>query len=126
MANRCCRVPPVSSGELNKLITLKSRNLEAPTGNSIDYTELFTVLFQCFSKIETVRGKTTFDSVGQIRVITHKITIRFASNVGSETWVEFNNKNYEIISVENINEDNMWLVLNCFERGDKTIPVNQQ
>lgn len=49
------------------------------------------------------------------KVPTHTITIRYVEGVQVGSLVEWIDRNFEILTIENIDEKNIFLVLNCIE-----------
>ena len=105
-------------GDLRDEIKLQDRNIVPPVYGSPDFDESYTDQSTTWAKIITVSGKTFFDGVNQDVNITHEITIRYDATVtASKTWVEFNNRRIDILSIENWEERNEWMILTCNERG---------
>jgi SPP1 family predicted phage head-tail adaptor len=108
----------VCTGDLNKQITLQNRNITAPIWNSTDFGETFSGDSTVWANIQTVTGKTFFDSVNQRdTTITHEIYIRYDSTVTSETWILYDSRRLDIVAVENLEERNEWLKLTCVDKG---------
>ena len=108
----------VCAGDMNQLITLKTR---AMTGDfdDTDFLELFTNNGDVWAAIQTsASGEVVFDSVGTETLVTHRIYINYIEGLTKEVWVEFNGNNYDILSVENLDERNEFMKLNCVIRGD--------
>lgn len=115
----------ICAGDLNRKITIETREITSPT--SVDYTQTFTTKSNVWSAIKTKSpGVEIFDGVNVKGTATHFFYIRYISNVTFEDMVEHNNKYYRILQVENLNEDNLFQVLICCERGDNTQEANWQ
>ncbi len=113
----------VCIGDLDTVIVLQSRAITPPTTN-VDFAESFTGLATVWARMGTGRGKTSFDD-SEIEVdITHEFTIRFLAGVTSETWVLFENRRFDIIDVEDLEERHEWMILRCALRGINTKAVN--
>jgi SPP1 family predicted phage head-tail adaptor len=108
----------VCAGDMNQLITLKTR---AMTGDfdDVDFLELFTNDGNVWAAIQTTSsGEVIFDSVGTETLVTHKIYINYIEGLTQEVWIEFGGNNYDILSVENLDERNEFMKLNCVIRGN--------
>lgn len=112
-------------GDLDRLITLENRAIQSPR-DGVDYTELFTDKpivdsplspGDVWSMIETVSGKTVFDSTNIERVYSHKFYIRWIPDVTSETWILFDGERYNILSVEDLDARKEFLLLKATARG---------
>ena len=111
----------VCTGDLRDRITLQDRSI-AP--EEIDFTENFSNNIEVWAMIATVRGLESFDGVNVETLVTHNIYIRFLPGVTEETWVLFDDRRFDIVDVENLDERKTFLLLRCKERGQKDIPVN--
>lgn len=108
----------VCAGDLDKQITLQDRAIVAPDWNSPDFDEAFSDAATVWANIQTVTGKTFFDSVNQRdTTITHEILIRYDSTVTSETWISYNSRRFDILAVENLEERDEYLKLTCVDKG---------
>ena len=106
------------AGDLKDDIIIENRSIAAPTAfESVDYDETFSNSIPVKSAINTVRGKTFFDSVGIGVEITHEIGIRFIDGVGAEQWVTYKGDRLDILRVENLDERSKFLRLTCVNRG---------
>jgi len=120
--SRCSRVGSrkrrVCAGDLNKLVTVQNRAIEAPDWNSPDFDEQFSNDSAAWAAIQTVTGKTFFDSVNQRdETMTHEIFIRYDSSVTSESWLLYDSRRFDILAVENLEERNEFLKLTCVDKG---------
>ncbi|MBK2125727.1 phage head closure protein [Fangia hongkongensis] len=110
----------VCIGDLNKYIGLYTRSLTSPLNpsySSVDYDLNFTLIRNVWAAIENVKGIMSLDGVTDEEIPTHNIYIRYRNDITSENWIIFNNKNYKIIRVENLEENNIFLCLVCIETG---------
>lgn len=114
----------VCSGDLKHRITLNTRAITTPTADSVDFGEQFTLEQNVYAMIETANGETVFDQTNIEKVITHKFYIRYISNLTFEDWIVFKGKYYDILTVENLNEENRFMLLNACLRGAVLKPVN--
>lgn len=111
-------------GALRNKIKVYDRNIQEPVDGSVDFTENFTNETTKYAYIETTRGVDIFNGVELIGNASHLFYIRYDSSVTSQSWIEYNEKYFDILQAENIDERNEWLILRCRERGDKTKLAN--
>lgn len=122
---KCIRIKrkkrQICLGDLDSLITLENRNIQAPEFDTVDFDEVFTeAIPDVWAMIETVRGKTFFDGVNTEKDITHLIYIMFDLTVTAETWVKFNDgRRFDILDVENLDERSQFMLLHCQDKGTK-------
>jgi len=109
-------------GDMRDQITLENRAIRP---EEIDFAEDFTTVITVFALIETARGLETFDGANVVNLITHKMWIRFIPGITEETWVLFDDRRFDIMDVESLEERKEFLLLRCKERGQKDIEVNK-
>jgi len=82
----------VDVGSMNSRITINARQIQAPNYTDVNFNEVFTKKLDCWAMIETVNGKTIFDSTNTERILTHKFHIRNVPNVviTAEDWIAYN------------------------------------
>ena len=100
-----------------KTITLQNRDIVPPIFGSSNFDENFSNDQNVQAIIKTVLGKTFFDGVNTETNITHEIRIKYLAGVTAETWILFNSKRFDILSVTNCCEDDRILILTCCEKG---------
>lgn len=110
-------------GDLDTEIVLQDRKIIAPT-TTVDFSENFTEAAIVWAKMDTGRGKTAFDDSEIETDITHEFSIRYLDGITAETWILFENRRFDIIDVEDMEERHEWLVLRCSERGPDSLAVN--
>lgn len=111
-------------GSMKNRIILHVRTLTPPTFEGVDFTEEFKGK-PIWAQVNTVAGKIFFAGVGSDFSLTHEIIIRYDSTVTSETWVELKDRNLKIVSVENLNEEENFMLLKCIDKGDKSLGAAQ-
>lgn len=118
---RCTFVRPkkrkLCIGDLDTLIEIQSRELVVPFFESTDFDLNFTPNFQAWAAIETVNGQVFFDGTNEERRITHNIYIQYNSTVTAESWILLNGRRLDILEVNNLDEQDKWLLLICTDRG---------
>lgn len=108
---------------MDTLVVLQDRAILAPT-TDVDFSESFTENATVWAMINTVRGKTEFDSADVERSLTHEFTIRFIDGITSESWILLEDERYTIIDVEDLEERHEWMVLRCAKLGNTSQAVN--
>lgn len=118
----------VCIGDMNKLIEIQVRSL-VPPSTAFDYDISLTTTEQVFAMIQTatgaISGEAFFDESNVERFVTHMIYIRFRTDVTAETWIKFDDKFYDILNVENLDENNEFLLLKCNVRGSVNKPTTK-
>ena len=118
---RCIRVVKkkreICIGDMRDLIVLQNRAIQPPDFYEVDFTEDFEDTGEVWALVNTVSGRTYFDGVNTETPITHEVFIRYDSTLTAETWIEFNNRRLDILSVENLDERNEFQKLVCNDRG---------
>lgn len=112
----------ICTGDLNRIIKLKDRTLDAPS-TSVDYGHTFTDV-STWAAVETVKGKDIFAGTNMDQLVSHIFYIRYRE-LTSEDWLEYRSQNYDILDVENLEENNAFLALMCNVRGSTEQPVNE-
>ena len=109
-------------GQFNREIELMERVIN-PAG--LVASETFTLIKKTRAKFETVNQSTEFfDGVNLSNSYTHKITIHFTDNITSENWIRIGGILYRILSVENLDNLNRYLIFRAKEKGANTIAAN--
>ncbi len=106
-------------GDMEDLITLENRAIQAPEFDTVDFDEEFTAPNPpVWSLVETVRGKTFFDGVATEEDVTHWIYIEFDSTVTAETWVKLEDgRRLDIVRAEDLDERSDFMLLHSIDRG---------
>jgi len=112
-------------GDLDTEITIDSRDITPPSGYSVDFVETFTGTVVAWALIETVSGKSIFDSTNIERTLTHNIYIRFITGLTAENWIVLKGQRVDIIEVEDYENRSEFMVLKCNDRGDISNPANE-
>lgn len=110
----------VCVGDLEDFGAITVRAITPPAGSSVDFTETFTLKQDTFMLIETKRGEAIFDDVGVEQDVTHHVYIPFIDGVTFQDWLDFENKRFDIIDVEDLDERHEFQLLRCTNRGLNT------
>ena len=57
--------------------------------------------------------------------MTHEIIVRYDETITAESWIEFDDNNLKIVSVEDLDNRHDFLKLRCTNRGDKDLGAAQ-
>lgn len=125
MSKELVRIPrkQVCIGDLKHRIVLHTRTLKEPGFGEVNPTENFGG-DEVWARVKTAAGKVLFNGVTD-EVLTHEIFIRYNPKVTSQTWIEFRDRNFRIVNVEDYNEENEFMRLRCIERGDKSVEATK-
>ena len=123
----CTPIPSDSKrvciGDLSKKIQIQVRSIQPPL-NGVDYGEVFSQTKNVWAMCKTVSGEAIFDDSNIEQTVTHEFYIRYIPNVTFENWILYNNKYYDIVGVENLNESDEYLLLRSRIRGNSNLGVN--
>lgn len=118
------RVPVVKicAGDLRNKIDIQTRSLGGNSIGVVAPSETFTTLFSPWAAIETPNGKSRFLGVDINDQTTHIFIVRYDSTIVNievkNNFILFNSNRMKILRVKNMNEDNIFLAIECTERGD--------
>ena len=107
----------IALGDLSQKIDIQTRTLESNFSPNRDDTNVFTLYKQIWACVNTLNGSAIFDGINWRRHYTHEIFIRYRSDITEEHWVNYKNKRYDIVSVENLDERDDWLRILAIESG---------
>jgi len=110
---------------MDEQILLQDRGIGEPLFGSVDFGEDFTNIATVWAAVETVNGKTFFDSVNTETDITHHFYIRFDASVTAETWITWDSRRFDILKPEDYDGRKEFMKLTCAERGAKTIEATK-
>lgn len=112
-------------GDMRERVELFSRAMTEPVFGTASFTELYTSLGTVWAKVETIIGEERFDDVAPENKPTDTFTIRFRSDVTTETRLLYKGDYYQIIDPNNSDKRNGFLFLKCKNLGDKDFEANQ-
>jgi head-tail adaptor len=116
--------------KLNSRISIYRRGLKSQsiTGSSTSIGfELIATVYGHFKTFNSfTKGTKEFDQVGQSSSVTHQIYTRYTTlvDINTEMWLKYNDDYYKIESVNNIDENDRFLLLNVIKQGDSDIEAN--
>lgn len=114
----------ICTGDMKFKIEIFMRQITPSTNNGVDFGEEFVSSRIYYAMVETNAGLTVFDVTNTEKIVTHTFYTRFIYNLTEENWLVFRDRNYDIINVENLNEQNRFMAIRCCLRGPELAPVN--
>lgn len=111
-------------GDLKDRIQIYSRSITSPLNSGVDFGESFAEPKVMYAMTETTNGETIFDATNTETVVTHNFYIRYLPNLTAEGWILFKQKYYDILNVENLNEEDRFMLIKANLRGTELKPVN--
>jgi SPP1 family predicted phage head-tail adaptor len=112
-------------GDLRQRVKLHDRDIQEPKFGDPDFTEEFSGTKVVWASVKTIMGQTIFTGANVDVALSHEIIIRFDERVNSETWIEFEGNNLNIVNVEDLDERHDFMRLRCMKRGDKDLGAAQ-
>jgi head-tail adaptor len=104
------------SGDLVDEIIIQNRSITSVM-EGVDFGEQFSDYQSVMACVNTTSGKTYFDGVSTETNVTHEIGFRFDESVTSESWILFDNRRFDILKIENLDEKKDWSRAVCVDRG---------
>lgn len=112
-------------GDMIHRIEIYDRTIRVPIDDTGNYGLDFKKKIIVWCSIESVVGIVVFDSVNMDKTISHKMVIRHLPFLTQEHWIWYKSKYYDIIKIENLNEENRFQMLYCNVRGSDSKAANQ-
>jgi SPP1 family predicted phage head-tail adaptor len=109
---------------MNQLIKIHVRTITPPSDDGVDFGEVLSGTQEVWAAIHTTNGSEVFDGTNLLGIATHIFYIRSLTNQTAEDWVEYNGEYYDILNVEDLNEEGRFQALKCNLRGSTSQPVN--
>ena len=103
----------VSVGELRHKVTVQKPITVSDAGyESVSYTDVATV----WASIAPLKGREFWTAKQIASTVTHRVIIRYRSDVSANYRILFGSRVFDIETVRNIDERGRWLVMECIER----------
>lgn len=118
------RIPKVKIcvGDLRHKIEIQTRSLSANKVGEFNPQETFSLVVTSWAGVETPNGSSKFLGVNINEDTTHIFVMRYSSVIANlevaNNFLLFKSRRMRILSVSNMNEDNIFLAIECTERGD--------
>lgn len=108
----------ISVGDLRDRITVSDRAITEPGFGAVNFGEDFPDCREVWAKVRTVNGRSVFTGADTDVAVTHEVTIRYDSEVTSESWFRLlDGTRLRIIDMEDPEERHEYLILQCTARG---------
>ena len=78
-------------------------------------TQTWDTKYKAWAHIRQLNGRELFEAQAVNPGVTHQVKIRYRRNITNKWQVLFNDRELHIESIENVLEQNEWLVLMCKE-----------
>ena len=114
----------ICAGDLDRRITLTTRDIQTTEIGIPDFSEDFTGAIERWAMIQTEKGDEFFSFNNLDRVFSHSFYLRFDPLVTSSYYIEFDGNRYDILNVEDLDERHEFLRLKCAVLGDQTKASN--
>ena len=120
------RIPKVKicAADLRKRIVIQTRELGAVMPGQFSPVETFVTVANAWSGVETPNGRSKFLGTNINDDTTHIFIVRYSSDTSSlevaNNFVLFDSRRMRILDTTNMNEDNLFIAIECTERGDDT------
>jgi len=113
------------TGDFEHEITLYDRTISTDNDGDVDYELTFENGIFAWAAIDTLaKGLDVFDGANLVGVATHIFYIQHIDGLTSEKWIQFDSRNFDILSVENLDERKEFQALYCNERGNNSYKTN--
>ena len=112
-------------GDLIHEITLYDRVITTDNNGDVDYALTFENSVFSWAAVSTLsKGQDIFNGANLLGVATHIFYIQHIDGLTAEKWIQFDNRNFDILSIENLDERKDYMALYCNERGSKDNATN--
>jgi SPP1 family predicted phage head-tail adaptor len=109
----------LSAGRLKKKIHIYGyKETDNPLGGE---KVILTEKSQAWAEIKPLRGTEFLEYYRDANALQYKVTIRYRKGITEKDILVYQNRQFEINSIININEENVTLEIYCTERKDKVI-----
>lgn len=111
----------VCIGDLKKSIKIINRAIEpADVSHTMDFTDFVSA----YARIDTTKGNPFFNGVNIEDFPSHVFYIRYGFTVEKNYTLEYASNYYNVLDVENLNEENRFLKISCVKNGPKSNQAN--
>jgi len=108
--------------DLKHIIFVYDKDIE-PSAD-YNYEEVLSNVRRKYARIDTIGGIQVFDGVNLVGIATHMITIRYDKDMTSQNWIKHADKYFDILDIEDFNEEHRFMRLSCNIRGTTEKMVN--
>jgi SPP1 family predicted phage head-tail adaptor len=118
------KIKTACMGDMRHKVFLYTRSIQAPDFNEMDFDESLTLFKTVWASIDNLRQEQIFDETNTLSQPTHRFRIRYIPGLTTEFWLKFRGNYYRILDVQNYQERNLFMQLDCCIRGSEDKPVN--
>lgn len=104
----------MNPGKLNKRVQIMKFDQISDGGGGFE--EGLVPVKKVWANISPVSGREKWQAQQAQSEITHKVTIRYTEEVNRSHIISFNNKNFDIQYLINVDEENRFLEIQVLER----------
>lgn len=125
----------ICRGDFRNKIQIRKREQGTLAFDEIEPLETFSLIASPFAAIETVAGVARFAGINIDERATHIFNIVYTSFLFSTIsldnleqgnyFVRFKGRNYRILKLTNINEDNKYIAIQTTERGAESLEASK-
>jgi SPP1 family predicted phage head-tail adaptor len=115
-------MPPstrIEAGTMRHRIKIMDlRNAQGPLGGTSP--DDYSLFLETWASVFTLTGSEKFAAAQQVSLVTHKVTMRYANGIKARQVILFDDKYFEIQTVQDPDGRHKMLELSCIERADST------
>jgi hypothetical protein len=112
-------------GDLKHRVIIYDRTIVEPKDLTSNYDLSFKKKLSVWASWKTIKGDVIFDEVNTDKTITHIGVIRYLPFLTQEYWVYYDNRYFDIVRVQDINEQKRFQILYCNLRGFIDKPASE-
>jgi SPP1 family predicted phage head-tail adaptor len=105
----------IRAGDLRHRIQLVQPTLVQDKSGGVEEDQA-TIFATVWAQIEALTGRELYAAQQRVSQVSHQITLRYMPGITATLNVRFNNREFQILSVENPDERTKMLILLCLER----------
>ena len=100
-------------GKMRHRVTIQTLVATPDADNAVE--EVYSNVATVWADVSPVSGRTSIDSKSIGEEITHRVTMRYRSDVTSENWILYRARRFRIRKVTDFEERRRFLILDCEE-----------
>jgi len=116
----------ISIGDMNQRVSLFCRSIKGAAYNKASLSESYSKIADVWSKVESIgSGFQEFAGIDISQAATHIFVIRFRDDVTTETVIQFDGSNYEILNKDDPESRHEYLILTSRLKGKKELEASR-
>jgi phage head-tail adaptor, putative, SPP1 family len=96
-----------------------------PVQEASGLRDLYTTIATVWASVEPVSGNTEFASKQIGEEVTHRVVIRYRSDVTAENWISWRGRRFRIRKVRDLEERRRYQILDCEEASKENAYVEE-